>query len=229
MATKKKAKKKAAKKLPAKKKAAKKQPVKKKAANKKKPPAKSTTSDRQEPAQTEISGKPGAPFGNQFWKARKSHGRPRLFATPDDLWSAAVEYFEWNESNPHMETKTFSYEGIAFDHDVGRMRALTIQGLCFYLGISRSTWDDYRKKDDFSIITEDIENVMFEQKFSGAAAGLLNANLVARDLSLRDGTELTGKGGKPIQTEGTVRRVLITMPDNGRGDANYPETDAGQS
>ena len=34
-----------------------------------------------------------APLGNQFWKARSSHGRNPIFVSPDDLWTAASEYF----------------------------------------------------------------------------------------------------------------------------------------
>ncbi|GAG38531.1 unnamed protein product, partial [marine sediment metagenome] len=37
------------------------------------------------------------------------------------------------------------------------------------------------------------------QKFEGASAGLLNANIIARDLGLRDGKDLT-TGGEQINT-----------------------------
>jgi hypothetical protein len=36
-----------------------------------------------------------------------------------------------------------------------------------------------------------------EQKFTGAAAGLLNGNLVARELGLADKAEVTGEGAAP--------------------------------
>ena len=33
--------------------------------------------------------------GNKFWLARSSHGRNPIFESPDELWNAACEYFEW--------------------------------------------------------------------------------------------------------------------------------------
>ena len=35
-------------------------------------------------------------------------------------------------------------------------------------------------------VIDDIEKIIYRQKFEGAAAGLLNANIIARDLGLRD-------------------------------------------
>ena len=53
-----------------------------------------------------------APEGNDYWKARCSHGRRPVFATPEALWESAVEYFEWVTANP-IET-TF-YRGKVFE------------------------------------------------------------------------------------------------------------------
>jgi hypothetical protein len=70
-----------------------------------------------------------------------------------------------------------------------------------FLDISRQTWNDYKKLPDFIAVTEQAENVIRSQKFGGAAAGLLNANIIARDLGLSDKTELTGKDGGAIETK----------------------------
>lgn len=40
-----------------------------------------------------------APKGNQFWMLRSKHGRDKLFATPEALWEAACEYFQWCDEN----------------------------------------------------------------------------------------------------------------------------------
>lgn len=37
---------------------------------------------------------------NQFWKLRSKHGRDTLFSSPEFLWSAACEYFDWCDENP---------------------------------------------------------------------------------------------------------------------------------
>ena len=131
-----------------------------------------------------------APSGNQFWKQRSSHGRKPIFATPDDLWDAACEYFEWVEANPLDETKLFSYEGEIIEGTIPKMRAMTIQALCFFIGISRQGWSEYKAKHDFSDIVEQIESVIFSQKFEGASAGFLNASIISRELGLADKQEL---------------------------------------
>ena len=46
-----------------------------------------------------------APKGNKFWMLRSKHGRDKLFATPELLWDAACEYFQWCDENPWTTRK----------------------------------------------------------------------------------------------------------------------------
>lgn len=128
----------------------------------------------------------GAPKGNQFWKARAKHGRDKLFASAELLWESCCEYFQWVEDNPLWEDKATQYQGVAVDIPVCKMRAMTIGGLCIFLDIDRSTWTEWKSDKDFSAIVTRAEAVIFEQKFAGAAADLLNPNIIARDLGLKD-------------------------------------------
>jgi len=132
-----------------------------------------------------------APAGNQFWKARSSHGRRPIFANPDALWSAAVEYFEWVEKNPLKEAQAFAYQGKVTIKDLPKMRAMTIAGLCLFLDISRDTFAEYREREGFSGVTTRIDDVIRTQKFEGASAGLLNPNIIARDLGLAEKSEVS--------------------------------------
>lgn len=127
-----------------------------------------------------------APKGNRFWEARSSHGRNPKFESPEALWEACSEYFEWVEANPLWEMKAFSYQGEVTQKPIAKMRAMTINGMCSHLGIDITTWRDYRKKDDFSPVITRVEQIIYEQKFTGAAAGLFNAKIIARDLGLAD-------------------------------------------
>jgi hypothetical protein len=68
-----------------------------------------------------------APKGNKFWLARSSHGRDPIFKSPDALWSAAVEYFEWVEDNPLYEAKVAANKGEPDIVDVRKMRAMSIR------------------------------------------------------------------------------------------------------
>lgn len=133
-----------------------------------------------------------APIGNQFWQMRSSHGRKPIFADPEVLWAACCEYFEWVEANPLKEAQAFAYQGDVKLQELPKMRAMTIGGLCIFLDIDRTTWPEYAKKDGFSQIVSRAEEVIRTQKFEGASAGLLNPNIIARDLGLADKQELSG-------------------------------------
>nr|WP_282557261.1 DNA-packaging protein [Providencia heimbachae] len=131
-----------------------------------------------------------APKGNRFWEARSSHGRKPIFEKPEQLWEACCEYFEWVEDNPLNETKAFAFQGVVTKETLPKMRAMTISGLCLFLDIDRSTWLVYKAREDFFTITTRAEEIIYDQKFSGAAADLLNANIIARDLGLKDRQEV---------------------------------------
>lgn len=142
-----------------------------------------------------------APVGNQFWKARSSHGRNPIFASTDALWEAACEYFEWVEANPLWEAKAFAHQGEVTIERLPKMRAMTIGGLCLFIDISQQAWSEYKQREGFGEITRAIDAVIRDQKFSGAAADLLNANIIARDLGLADKSEFSGANGGPIETK----------------------------
>jgi hypothetical protein len=154
-----------------------------------------------------------APQGNQFWKVRSSHGRAPIFASPDDLWSACCEYFEWVESNPLWEDKLVTFQGAATHEPVAKMRAMTLEGLYIFLDIDRTTWDLYRSRQDFIPVASRVDQIIRTQKFQGAAADLLNPNIIARDLGLAEKSELSGKDGAPIQIQ-QVRRVIVDPTDD---------------
>ncbi|WP_434779330.1 terminase small subunit [Neisseria sp. Ec49-e6-T10] len=114
-----------------------------------------------------------APKGNKFWEARSSHGRNPKFSSPDDLWEACTEYFTWVEENPLYEIRPFAYQGEVTQEPVPKMRAMTISGLCIFLDISVDTWANYRSNKDFLVVTSRVEEIIYNQKFSGAAADML--------------------------------------------------------
>lgn len=136
-----------------------------------------------------------SPIGNQFWKARSKHGRNRLFASAELLWEACCEYFQWVEDNPLLEMKPFAYQGVVIQEPVAKMRAMTINGLCLFLDIDETTWRAWREVDDFSTVVSKAEKIIYEQKFTGAAADLLNPNIIARDLGLADKKDLGSSDG----------------------------------
>lgn len=154
-----------------------------------------------------------APQGNRFWEARSSHGRSPTFATPDDLWAAATQYFDWVEENPLFEDRLITFQGSAIHEPVAKMRAMTLSGMCIFLDIGRSTWDEYCKREGFLAVTSRVAEIIRTQKFAGAAADLLNPNIIARDLGLADKQEHSGPDGTPLASP----IVIFQLPDNARG------------
>lgn len=169
---------------------------KSKAKSKKKPRAKTEEHDMP------------APDRNKFWTMRSSHGRKPKFSNADVLMKMCQEYFEWVQANPLKEHKQYHHQGNIINGVLAKMRPMTVKGLCIFLDISRVTWDSYCERDDdndkgFLYITTRVREIIDTQKFEGAAADLLNANIIARDLGLKDATtnEHTGLGGGPVEID----------------------------
>lgn len=160
---------------------------------------------------------PPAPKGNQFWKARSKHGRDKIFKTPDILWEAACEYFQWVDDNPLYEHKTQLSQGEWVETAVPKMRAMTIEGLCIFLDVNTQYFTDFengldiskREDKDFSVVIKKVREIIANQKFTGAAADLLNANIIARDLGLRDKGEIDHKSSDGTMSPKEVGKDVV--------------------
>lgn len=133
-----------------------------------------------------------APRGNKYWKLRSSHGRDYLFATPEKMWEAACEYFDWCDRNNWKKN-----EAIKSGENAGKIikvpisRPYSMSGLCIYLGCNQGYFYDFKKNcgKDFSDIITRIEEIIETQQFEGAVVGVFNANIIARKLGLSEKTE----------------------------------------
>jgi len=147
-------------------------------------------------------------LGNKFWQLRSKHGRDKIFSTPEILWDAACEYFSWCENNPLYEydykTSMKNIRRVA----IPKPRPFTLQGLCLFLDVNTVYFNQFedllKGKEDtlslnFSKIITRIRETIYDQKFSGAAVGLFNHNLIARDLSIKEAQEIDHKS-----TDGTM-------------------------
>jgi len=171
------------------------------------PLAKKKGSTRKKKPAPVIEGKPpehpqGRSTGNLelIHRLRTYAGRPRAFNSATDLLYECGNYLHWVENNPLWEEKAFAYQGDVSVHSVAKMRAATIDGLLIYLGIAQSTWSSYKNNEEYAMVAEAVEKAIREQKFTGASADLLNANIISRDLGLADKSEQSGPNGGPIET-----------------------------
>lgn len=174
----------------------------KKSTAKTKTPAKGKTSRaKAKPGDKRLGNK--SSVGNKYWMNRLyNRGPSKKYSNPDDLWDACVDYFKWAEDNPLIEERLFSYQGETHTGTITKMRAMTIRELCLHINIDPTTWHSYRSLKDVSRITTRVDDIIYTQKLTGAAADLLNPNIIARELGLKDANihEISGPGGEPIQT-----------------------------
>lgn len=160
-----------------------------------------------------------APKGNRFWEARSSHGRTPKFESPEQLWSACCEYFQWVEDHPLWEMKAFAFQGVVTQEPIAKMRAMTLTGLTLFLDITLETWRMYRSRNDLSEVTTRAEQVIYDQKFSGAAADLLNANIIARDLGLKEQSQVEDVTPDKGDRDKRRSRIKELLSRGGRSDS----------
>lgn len=139
--------------------------------------------------------KVNASIGNQWWRLRTKHGRDVLFDNADLLFEECCKYFEatdkrkWNR----VDYKGKDIEKVLIPTDT----PYTISGLCLYLGITEKTWRQWRNvREDLSSVINQVDNIIYTQKFEGATVGIYNANIIARDLGLMDKVDHTTQGEK---------------------------------
>lgn len=147
---------------------------------------------------------PPANLPGSVWRQVRPnfHKGERLFNSGPELWAAACEYFEWVEDNPLKVEKVFQNNGMIVRADTPKARVMTIQGLCLFLGISRDTFHKWSVATDTDLLQSTclmIRDVIYAQKFEGAASDLFNPTVISRDLGLRDVKEMTGPNGGPMQ------------------------------
>lgn len=134
-----------------------------------------------------------APKGNQFWKLRSKHGRDLLFSTPELLWEAACEYFEHTDNRTWIKKDWVGKDAKEVNRE--STPPYTLRGFLLYIGANLSYWSEFKTAkaanlNGFPEIIHAIEEIIYNQKFEGAAVGAFNANIIARDLGLREQSEI---------------------------------------
>ena len=138
--------------------------------------------------------------GQQLWqimsqKLKSNGGRPRTFESPDDMMEAALKYFAWSDGSPMKEQKAFQFQGAPVMAEINKLRPYTLRAFLLHAGSSYQSWHDYKSRPEFSEVMATIDDTIRTQKFDGATAGLMNPNIIARDLGLVDKQDLTSSDG----------------------------------
>lgn len=135
----------------------------------------------------------GAPKGNQYYLLRSKDGKEPIYS-PEELAKWANDYFNFCINTPLQSSEIVKYKDHHEVVTVPKLRAFTIKGLCVFLDISDETFSNYSKREEYIGVTTRIRNIIYTQKFEGAAADLLNQNIIARDIGLVDRKDHTTGG-----------------------------------
>lgn len=140
----------------------------------------------------------GAPKGNKFWELRSKHGRDAIFTDPEKLKEAAFDYFTKTSERKLKEKDWVGKD--AFEVEREHTPPFTLTGLCIFLDVNTAYWRHFKESktvkedEDFSTVITRIENIIYTQKFEGAATGFYNSSIIAKDLGLADKQELKHSG-----------------------------------
>lgn len=170
-------------------------------------------------------------LGNNFWERRTTHGRDKIFADPQTMWNAAVEYFQDTINHP-----LYSMEAVGGKLTrVPKVHAFTLNGLTLFLGVGINYFNQFDKaineklladpdgkadpeaykiNNDFSLIIQQIKQTIYQQKFTASAAGQLNANIISRELGLMDKREIDHKNNGDSFKANQV--TVFRIPHNNR-------------
>jgi hypothetical protein len=130
-----------------------------------------------------------APIGNRFWELAPTTGRKPMYSSPIEFEKDCFEYFEKTASRTDWNKQNWvGRDGVEVDVKVHP--PFTKTGLCVFLGMSLNTFQKYKQKKDFVNVINAIEEIIYTQKFEGAATGHYNSNIIARDLGLTDKREI---------------------------------------
>lgn len=125
--------------------------------------------------------------GNQFWRNidPSDLGRNPKYRKPEEMWTDAREFFAACDVTPFkkIESGTSAKQG-KFKKTTEHKIPYTWYGLYVFLGVC--DLEHYKGKKVFSKVLTHIDNTIRNQKYTGAAAGIFNPVIIARDLGLKD-------------------------------------------
>ena len=145
-----------------------------------------------------------APKGNQYWQFAETTGRPKSYQ-PDELWEKAKQYFDWCIGSPWFKNEAIKGgEAAGTIVQIPTAKPFTLKGFTLFAGISFQTFENYGKNKDFLEIVTRIRDICYTQKYEGAAVGVFNANLIARDLGIKEQIDqMITRSVKTIQIVGS--------------------------
>lgn len=133
--------------------------------------------------------------GNSFWAKRSKHGRDAIFASPQAMQEAMMEYFKDNETDTDRWAKGEwkSVNGKLKFKKTPMAVPLTWEGLAHFCGVSAGYFRAFKStlkqndphRADFLAVIQWADEVIFRQKLEGASTNHFNPQLMSYHLGIR--------------------------------------------
>lgn len=139
--------------------------------------------------------------------ANLNHRHPM---TPETVFNLAVKYFSWAEDQAIKAIETASFQGVVTENLVHKPRIFTLNGFCLYCGVTASSIQSWRASPGFSEVMAFVDSVIHEQKYQLAAANIINAGFVGKEIGIDKPAEVNVSSvvNDKQTVEDAVRSVL---------------------
>jgi hypothetical protein len=140
----------------------------------------------------------------------------KVVDSAESLWRHFMAYTLQSDDSPLLEQKAFSTKSGVVYADINKLRPYSIDAFLNFMGMPKSTWTKMRREETEVMMLETMElidSVIADQMFQGAAADMLNANIISRRLGLVEKTEIVGKQEKSLPDDDRNNAIHVHPDD----------------
>jgi hypothetical protein len=130
---------------------------------------------------------------NQYWQLRKRHGRPPKYDNAETFWVDACRYFDYITDNPFKKEVVGSCNGKIVRVYIDKQRTFSVTGLCLFLDIPKRSFYNMANDARLMHIFTRVRDIIWLNQFEGACAGIFNASIIYRKLSLESKSEIANR------------------------------------
>lgn len=133
--------------------------------------------------------------------------------TPEQLMQLVVNYFEWAETNAIKAGAESSFQGRTYQDTITRPRVFTWNGLTLFLGVSTGIIQRWKRQPGYMEVLDFADQVIREQKYQYAANGMINTNMIAKELGIDKGDtfNISANAEAEANTEEAMEKAVVSV------------------
>ncbi|QLF85352.1 hypothetical protein STSR3_68 [Salmonella virus STSR3] len=132
--------------------------------------------------------------------------------TPEQLMQLVVNYFEWAETNAIKAGAESSFQGARIKIRSQGRESLRGMGLLFS-GVSTGIIQRWKRQPGYMEVLDFADQVIREQKYQYAANGMINTNMIAKELGIDKGDtfNISANAEAEANTEEAMEKAVISV------------------